>query len=486
MRLPIAHNYIDGTWITEGERQTTTNPATGEVLGHYVAGSETLANQAISCARQAFDTSDWASTPRLRAEMLLEFSEYLSEQRDQITDLIVAENGKLKREALGEVNASISEARYYAGLARAITGRTIETEPNKLSLMNREAAGVAGIIVPWNAPVTLLVRSLAPALAAGCTTVIKPALQTPLIHSAVLNCLERCEALPRGVVNSVNESNDEVGKALVASDLVDVISFTGSSATGKNIMRGAASSLKRLSLELGGKAPAIIFADADLESTLKELLRGALAMAGQVCVAATRFLIHKSIEKEFTELARLAFAAVKTGPGSDPSSQMGALIDIQSQSRLARLVEQAGEEGEMILKGRILEKGAFITPTLFKIQNVASELVQEELFGPIVSIETFEDEDEAIRAANATKYGLAASVFTNDINRALRVSRALRVGTVWHNCHGRLFAEGETGGYRHSGFGRLHGVEGLNEFLETKHVYIEVTQNKNGGQREQV
>ncbi len=475
--MTTALNYIGGEWVKGAGARDSLNPADGSVLGSYEPGTKALADQAAALARYTFETTGWASSPRLRAAVLFEFADRLEAAKDEIADLVVAENGKLRREALGETMGAISEIRYYAGLARTVLGRTLETMPGNFSMMNREAAGVAAIIVPWNAPVTLLARSLAPALAAGCTTVIKPAPQTPLIHARIMRCLADCPSLPKGVVNSVNEQGSEVGEALVASNDIDVISFTGSSATGKRIMAGAAPTLKRLSLELGGKAPATVFADADLDQAVRELTGGSLVMAGQICVAAARFLVEKSIEKNFTDRIKAAFSAVKVGPGADAQSQMGSLIDIGNRDRVSRLIEQAGDEGEMVLKGGVpngpLAQGAFLTPTLFKIDDVASPLVQEELFGPIVSIETFETEAEAVKKANATEYGLAASVFTRDLNRAMRMSRAVRAGTVWLNCHGRLFAEGETGGYRQSGLGRLHGVEGLNDFLETKHVYLE-------------
>lgn len=475
--MTAALNYIGGEWVKGAGARDSLNPADGSVLGSYEPGTKALADQAAALARETFETTGWASSPRLRAAVLFEFADRLEAAKDEIADLVVAENGKLRREALGETMGAISEIRYYAGLARTVLGRTIETMPGNFSMMNREAAGVAAIIVPWNAPVTLLARSLAPALAAGCTTVIKPAPQTPLIHARVMRCLAECPSLPKGVVNSVNEQGSEVGEALVASGDIDVISFTGSSATGKRIMAGAAPTLKRLSLELGGKAPATVFADADLDQAVRELTAGSLVMAGQICVAAARFLVEKSIEKDFTDKIKAAFSAVKVGPGGDAQSQMGSLIDMGNRDRILRLVEQAGDEGEMVLKGGVpngpLSKGAFLTPTLFRIDDLLSPLVQDELFGPIVSIETFETEAQAVKKANATEYGLAASVFTRDLNRAMRMSRAVRAGTVWLNCHGRLFAEGETGGYRQSGLGRLHGVEGLNDFLETKHVYLE-------------
>jgi acyl-CoA reductase-like NAD-dependent aldehyde dehydrogenase len=476
-RLPIASNYMGGEWITSDATAESTNPADGTVLGHYSPGSKSLADQAAAVARKTFDEGSWAASPRLRAAVLHELADRLEAAKDEIADLIVAENGKLRSEALGETMGAISETRYYAGLARTVLGRTLETAPGNFSFMHREPAGVAAIIVPWNAPVTLLMRSLGPALAAGCTAIIKPAPQTPLIHRRVMQAIHECPSLPKGVVNSVNENGIEVGEALVASRDVDVISFTGSSATGKRIIAAAAPTLKRLSLELGGKAPAVIFDDADLDLAVKELAHGALVMAGQICVAAARFLVHEKIATDFTARIKAAFEAVRVGPGSDPKSQMGSLIDRTNQERVARLVEQAGDEGKMVLKGIIpgggLANGAFITPTLFATDDLNTPLVQEELFGPIVSIETFADEAEAVRKANATSYGLAASLFTRDLNRATRVSRAIRAGTVWLNCHTRLFAEGETGGYKHSGLGRLHGVEGLDDFLETKHVYLE-------------
>jgi acyl-CoA reductase-like NAD-dependent aldehyde dehydrogenase len=473
-----AGQFIAGEWIGGvGEARGSFNPATGEVLGQWLPGTAALAGEAVAAARTAFDRTNWPASPRQRAAALMEFADRLEARKEELAALIVAENGKLKAEAIGEMMGAISEARYYAGLARNVFGRTFESGPGNLSLLNREPAGVVAVIVPWNAPVTLLVRSLAPALAAGCTTVIKPAPQTPLIHGAVIECLADCPSLPKGVINSVNEDGAVVGEALVASEDVDVISFTGSSATGKRIMAGAAPTLKRLSLELGGKAPAVIFEDADLDMAVNELTRGALFMAGQICIAAARFLVHESVMPAFRERIKASFAAVKVGPGDDPRSQMGSLIDKANQARLERIVEQAADEGRIVLKGAApggpLAKGAFITPTLFEIDDLSSPLVQEELFGPIVSLETFADEAEAVHKANATRYGLAASVFTSDLARATRVSRAIRSGTVWLNCHNRLLAEGETGGYRHSGLGRLHGAEALNDFLETKHIYLE-------------
>ena len=468
-----ARHFIAGEWVGDGPLGDSINPATLERVGRFFPGSAALADQAASAARAAFFSTDWAFAPRLRSAALLEIADRIEAAKDEIADLIVAENGKLRAEALGEVMAAISETRYYAGLARDIRGTMQEITPGSLSLFHREAAGVAGVIVPWNAPVTLLMRSLAPALAAGCTAVIKPAHQTPLIHARVMEAITTAPSLPKGVVNSVNENGFEVGRAMTASPDIDVISFTGSSRTGQAIMAAAAPTLKRVGLELGGKAPAVVFDDADLDLAVRELTHGSLAMAGQICVAAARFLVHEAVASDFEARITAAFRTVRTGPGDDPKSQMGSLIDLDNRARIECLIEQAGDEGEIVLRGEPLGDAAFLTPTLFRIDDVTSSLVQEELFGPIVSIETFADEAEATAKANATAYGLAASVFTGDHHRALRMARAIRAGTVWINSHLRLFAEAETGGYGKSGLGRLHGPEGLYDFLETKHIYSE-------------
>jgi betaine-aldehyde dehydrogenase len=479
--MQTAKQLIDGHWLTtvSGHERIgqSINPATGEVAALFADGTAIEAQAAVAAALQAFEHTAWRRSPRLRAEVLLDFATRLDARKDELADWLVTLNGKLRREALGEINAGISELRYYAGLARNLFGRVLEVEPGCYSSLDREAAGVCAIILPWNAPVTLLVRSLAPALAAGCTVVIKPAHQTALVNNMVLECLSSDVRVPAGVINSVIESGTEVSRHLCESPDVDVISFTGSSAVGKRIAQSTANTLKRLSLELGGKAPAIVFADADIDQTVAGIVAGGMVMAGQQCTAITRVLVQDSAYNNFAQRLAQALKAVKVGPGNDPASQMGCLIDVRNRDRINALLDVAQATQRLLLRGRVpggaLARGAFIEPSLIEVEDLTSDFIQNELFGPLLVIERFGSEEEAVRRANATRFGLAASVWSTDAKKSRRIAAQLRTGTVWSNCHNRLFAEAETGGFRDSGYGRLHGAEGLNDFLQTKHFYFE-------------
>lgn len=477
--MGIARHFIDGSFVSDPATGThdSLDPATGEAVGTAALGSAAVAEDAIAAARHAFETSRWTGDIRLRHGVLMAFAANLRARQEALAELLVRENGKPIAQARHELTAAIVEAEYYAGLARAINGRTLESKPNTFSMFLREPAGVVAVIVPWNAPATLLVRSLAPALAAGCTAVIKPAPQTPLIHAALMECLADVEALPNGVVNSVNENGIEIGTVLATHPDIDVITFTGSSRTGKIVMEKAAPTLKRLSLELGGKSPAVVFDDADLDTAVSEITRATITLNGQMCTCVSRVLVDRRIEGALTERLKQALGSVRMGHGLDPETTLGPLIDKANQERALGLIQRAADEAEMILRGEPgtgdLAAGAFVSPTMFRTEETATPLVQDEHFIPMISVEPFADEAEAIAKSNATRFGLAASVYTRDLNRAMRVSRAIRTGTVWLNSHNRHMAEAETGGYGESGMGRLHGPEALHDFLETKHVYLE-------------
>ncbi len=480
--MDTAQHWIDGAWRADGDPRETVAVYTGASHAGYACAGASLAEEAIAVARRAFERGTWAHQPRLRAQVLLELADAITARRDEIALQIAIENGKILSHCLHETNAAISEARYYAGLARAIFGRVTEIDAGKQSIFAHEPIGVAAIIVPWNAPSTLLLRSLGPALAAGCTVVLKGAHQTSSANRLYAEALADCPSLPPGVVNVVH-GDLEMSQTLCQHVDVDVVSFTGSSATGKAIMAAGAPTLKRLSLELGGKSPALIFGDADIGVAVQEIMRGIIPHTGQMCTAIGRVLVQDSAWDIFVPKLAEALKAVQAGDPLSQVTQMGPMFNDDAVRRFTRDLASARQSGETILDGEVLDghpKNNVVTPALFAIQDRSHRLVQEELFAPICMLERVSDEEEAVISANATRYGLSASVHSQDHARTRRVARALKAGTVWINCHNRLFAEAETGGYRESGLGRLHGLEGLSDFMETKHIYAEYGQVPTG------
>lgn len=476
-----AKNLVNGQWqdAQAGRTGICINPATGEAIGSFADSALEDAEAAISAARRAFNQPVWAQNPRLRQMVMLRWADRLEQRSEELARLLTLENGKVLAQSRGEIGGAISEIRYYAGLARFIPGHVFEVEPGVFSTLLKEPAGVVGLIIPWNAPVVLLIRSLTPALAAGCTTVIKPAPQTALITAAVIADLHAVSGLPPGVVNLLSEQGHAVAQALVTSSEVDVISFTGSNATGQRIMADAAPTMKKLSLELGGKSACLVFEDSDVAKVAPQLAAAATIISGQQCTAARRVLVHESRYEEMKNALKVALAAMVVAPGDSAGSQIGPLIDAASLQRVGHRIEEAMSlADEVVLNGGALNqvgmKGFFMSPTLIAHRDTSAFFVQEEIFGPLVVVESFSDEREAVTRANHSEYGLSASVWTHDGNRAMRVARALRNGTVWINEHNKLFAEAETGGYRKSGLGRLHGYDALNDFTEIKHIYQNV------------
>ncbi|MEO8080467.1 MAG: aldehyde dehydrogenase family protein [Caldimonas sp.] len=475
-----ARHRIGGEWHDDAGsgRFESVAPATGELLGTAPRGGRDEAVAAIAAARRIFETTPWRDSPRVRAAALLDLAARLESDAGPLAALLNAENGKLLRECAGEVEGAVSELRYYAGLARLGAGRVIEPAPGVRSLITHEAAGVAAIIVPWNAPLVLFVRSLAPALAAGCTVVVKAAPQTALFMHRVAGHLAAVAALPGGAFNMVFEDGHAAAQEFVRSPRVDVLSYTGSTAVGKKIMVDAAPTLKRLSLELGGKAPCLVCDDADLAVAVPQILAAATILSGQQCTAATRILVQRCILDDVRQAMSAAMRAFRVGPGHLPTSDMGAVIDIANRDRILGLVDELAAEHRVVVRGApvpgLAAGGAFVSPTLVEIDDPQSAAVQNEHFAPILTLEVFDSDRDGVALANATRFGLGASVWTRDHARAQRIAREIRAGTVWINAHNKLFAEAETGGYGESGFGRLHGLEGLRDFLETKHVYAEI------------
>ncbi|WP_454617663.1 aldehyde dehydrogenase family protein [Bradyrhizobium cenepequi] len=473
-----ALNLIDGLWqqASSGETLPSIDPSNQAVIGHVEAGGKQDAEAAVSAARRAFERAGWSQNPRLRQLVMLRWADRMEQCGAELARLLTLENGKPLAQSRGEIEGSISEIRYYAGLTRHIPGHVLEVEPGTFSTMLREPAGVAGLIIPWNAPAVLLIRALAPALAAGCTAVIKPAPQTALVTAEIIKCLSEVEQLPAGVVNLVNEQGHDVAEYLVTSPEIDVLSFTGSNATGQRIMAAVAPTMKKLSLELGGKSACLVFEDADIEAVAPKLAAAATIISGQQCTAARRVLVHASRYEEMKAALRSSLTNLKIGSGLSAETDIGPLIDAASLAAVSRRIENAiAAADEVVLRGGQrngdLAKGFFLAPTLVAHRDTSAFFVQEEIFGPFVVIEKFDDEQEAVSRANHSEYGLSASVWTHDGARAMRVARALRNGTVWINDHNKLFAEAETGGYRRSGLGRLHGYDALIDFLEIKHIY---------------
>jgi acyl-CoA reductase-like NAD-dependent aldehyde dehydrogenase len=473
-----AKNWINGSFVTSPSRQNSINPATYETIGEYPDEGEAAARSAIDAALRAFRGSDWRHDAELRAKVLDQMAIAFERNRERLIDILSLENGKLRGEAAFEVDGSPSKLRYWAAMARTEAGRATLPKPGSLSVVLRQPMGVAGIIVPWNSPVILSVRSLAPALAAGCTAVVKMPGQTAQIAGVLAEVLAESEDLPDGIINMFVESGSEGAALLVESPNVPTISFTGSTKTGAAIGAVGAKRMKRFGLELGGKAPMIVFEDADIEAMLPVLEKALTVFAGQFCMTGSRLLVQNSIY----ELVRHGLAErlrrVKVGPASDPASDMGPLIDKQNVARVDGLVKGALAAGATaIVRGgpvtdEALANGAFFRPTMLEVADNSLAIVQQEIFGPVITVQRFADEREAVALANDNDYGLSASIWTRDLDRSLRVAQALEVGSVFVNDWAKVYDGTEEGGFKQSGLGRLNGVAAIEDFIEYKHIAL--------------
>jgi betaine-aldehyde dehydrogenase len=468
-----ARHWIDGEWVGSSTVAKSISPSTGEVLGEYSEGGRVEAAAAITAARKAFNAGVWSHDPELRSRALLELADRLDERADAIALTISREEGKTIGEATLEATVSPSTLRYNAGTALSQTGVSAEIAPGVFATAMREPIGVAGIIVPWNSPLALLVRALGPALAAGCTTVVKLPGKTALTNSLIMHAVAATKSLPNGVVNIFTEAGNEGAPLLVESPDVEVINYTGSTKVGRQVAERGAQKLKRVCLELGGKTPLIVFEDADMEAFAPLVVRALTTFNGEFCMTGSRVLVQRSVADAWRERIASLLEQVVVGRADDPNSQMGPVIDKANVERIDRIVTEASRYARIIVRGGPivdgpLAAGAFYRPSMLETEALDVPLIQEEIFGPVLSFETFTTEAEAITRANATIFGLAAAVFTKDIDRAQRVARAVRAGTVWINAWGLINDAFEEGGFKYSGIGRARGTRAMEEFQEVK------------------
>ncbi|KAB7704831.1 aldehyde dehydrogenase family protein [Bacillus aerolatus] len=472
--------YINGKWTSGSESKTrqVINPATGEVIAETAEGTIADARAAIAAAKETFESGVWSDLPAVeRASYLLKIADKIDEKAKGLAALETMNNGKPLREAGFDVGDAAACFRYYAGMITQPDGQTYHVADPMQAMVVREPVGVCGLIVPWNFPLLMSVWKLAPALAAGNTIVFKPSEVTPVTPTKLMEIFEEV-GLPKGVVNMVHGAGPVVGNEVAAHKDVDMVSFTGGTKTGKHIMKAAADNMKKISLELGGKSPNIIFADADFEVAVDYALFGIFCGSGQVCSAGSRILVEESIYDKFIERFTERAKQIKVGDGTDPETEMGPLVSQQHMEKVLGYIEIGKEEGAHLLFGgeRLkengMDKGYFVAPTAFADVTQEMRIVQEEIFGPVVAIQKFSDEQEAIRLANDTDYGLAGAVFTVDGAKALRVIKKLRAGITWVNSYHPTYNEAPWGGYKQSGIGRSLGTYGLDEFQEIKQINI--------------
>jgi phenylacetaldehyde dehydrogenase len=475
--------FIGGEWLrpAQSERIAVIDPATGLRVGAALAGEPEHLDAAVAAARAAFDTGPW---PRMsaaaRRAILNRLADLIEADARRIAEVEVLDNGMALAGGLGAAAGAAELLRYYAGWVGKIAGENLSVDSwdpaaEVTAYTRREPLGVAGLILPWNFPFVIAAMKLAPALAAGCTVVLKPAEQTPL-GALILGELAQQAGLPDGVLNIVNGYGETVGARLAAHPLVDKISFTGSTEVGRAIIAAAAGNMKKVSLELGGKAPFIVLPDADLEKAAPAMIRAAFANQGQNCTCASRILVHESVAEGFVARVVDLIGAMQVGPGFEAGHDLGPLISAEHRDKVLSYVALAKAEGAAVaIGGDALDRpGNFMAPTLVTGARGDMRVMQEEIFGPVTCVQTFQDLDvDAIAAlANATDYGLVASVWTRDLSTAHKLGARIRAGTVSINGHGHPGINAPFGGYKQSGWGREFGRAAMEGYLETKTVAV--------------
>ncbi|KKI89828.1 succinate-semialdehyde dehydrogenase [Bacillus sp. SA1-12] len=472
--------YIDGKWVgNECEEFTeVTNPATNEVVGIIPRGGAYEAKQAVDAAHRAF--KEWSrKTAEERSQLLMKWFHLIDYHKDEIGKIMTLEQGKPLKEAVGEINYANSYISWYAEEGKRIYGETIPaSHSNKRILIRKEPVGVIAAITPWNFPAAMITRKVAPALAAGCTAVVKPAEQTPLTALKLAKLAEKA-GIPKGVLNIVTGKAKEIGDTWQQDARVRKITFTGSTEVGKLLMKGAAEHVKKISLELGGNAPFIVMEDADLEKAAKGLIHSKFRNAGQTCICTNRIYVHESVQVQFVELFKKELSKLKVGNGLDEGTDIGPLIDQAAVDKVKTLIEDAlMYGGQVIYSGNKPEsvKGFYYNPTIITNVNDHMLCVKEEIFGPLAPIATFKTEKEVIERANDTNYGLAAYVYTENLSRAIRISEELEYGIIGLNDGLPSVAQAPFGGYKESGLGREGGHYGIDEYLEVKYISIALSE----------
>jgi len=472
---------IDGKWVQAASGKTfpSINPATGEVIAHLADADAVDVDRAVAAARRAFDEGPWRKTkPFERQQLLLKLAELVDANFEELATIDTIDMGGPISRTLGNRRRAVGMLRYYAGQATTIQGHTIENSiaGEVFSYTLKEPVGVVAAIVPWNGPLGNSIWKIAPALAAGCTVVLKPS------EHACLSPLRLAELVleagfPPGVVN-VLTGQGAAGASLAAHPGVDKVAFTGSTATGQHIVRASAGNLKRLSLELGGKSPDIVFADADLDEAVPGAAMAVFSNAGQICSAGTRLFVERKVYEEFVQRVADYGKSLKVGNGLDPATQMGPIVCSSQFDKVLGYLDVGQKEGAKALAGgkRLtggdFDKGFFVPPTVFANVHDDMTIAREEIFGPVISALSFDDIDDLVKRANNTPFGLGSGVWTRDVSKAHRMAGAIRAGTVWVNCYQQMDPAVPFGGYKMSGYGRESGVQHVEEYLNVKAVFI--------------
>jgi betaine-aldehyde dehydrogenase len=478
-------NYIGGRWVSSsGGTFESRNPATGDLVSLAALSEPDDVREAVGEARRAFDEGVWsAKLPQVRAKVLHLVADLIRKESERLSFLLTIENGKPLTDSNGELLNAANVFDYYASASRHIVGRIPRYSGSDVSLVVHEPVGVCALVVPWNSPISLLSWKLGPALAAGCTVVVKPSEYTPGVTMEFVKLIASIQELPKGVVNAVTGPGDPVGSELVKSQNVDKVSFTGSTETGRRIMEMASTNLKKVNLECGGKSTDIIFDDANMDAALSGAVWSIFRSAGQSCNAGSRLLVQDTVYSSFMKRLLSTAQAVRVGNGLDPESEMGPLISAKQLDKVLSYIGSGESEGAKLslggrrLTGGGLEKGFFVGPTIFEDVERSMKVFQDEIFGPILCVLPFHDEDEAVAISNDTRYGLAGDIWSRDLPRVMKVSQGIRTGTIWVNRHLNPGPEVPFGGYKQSGFGRETGMEGLMEYLQTKHISLQLRES---------